>query len=204
MNNILTGSVIRFLMGALSFWLASKGVDAVQAENIINGVMALIPALGVAGASYAWSVKAHDVKTPDVKTPDVLKDNPIINPKQYAFSLSDRSKNVLSKVDPLLSKLFETSIINSPYDFTVYHGLRTDAEQAEMIRSNKSWVSRSKHQDGRAVDLFLWVNGQDKWDDYAAYTAVADHIKDCANRLNIPIVWGGDWKKRDMVHFELA
>jgi peptidoglycan L-alanyl-D-glutamate endopeptidase CwlK len=82
--------------------------------------------------------------------------------------------------------------------------LRTAAEQEEMLKSGASWVSRSKHQDGKAVDFGIWRAGLIDWNDHAAYREVACHIKEVAARLNIKIVWGGDWKKRDMVHIEIA
>lgn len=194
-------SIARFLLAGLSVYLGSKGLDSSTTDNVVALIANLLPGLAVGGVSLAWSAK--DVQTRGgVVAPVIVPRETERPPKGY--HLSDRSLGILQSVNPKLLELFTTAIIDSPFDFTCYHGLRTQAEQDEMLRTGASRVSHSKHQDGLAVDFFVWVNGECSWSDAEAYREVANHIKDCASRLNIPIVWGGDWKSfKDMVHIEL-
>ena len=81
---------------------------------------------------------------------------------------------------------------------------RTAAEQAEYLRTGASWVQRSKHQDGLAIDICPWeifqLRGPDKleWDaDDPIWTKIG------AIGEKLGLVWGGRWKKRDMGHFEM-
>lgn len=87
--------------------------------------------------------------------------------------------------------------------FIVIEGLRTSVRQAELVRAGASWTMKSKHLTGDAVDLAATVNGEVRWD-WALYDKLASAVKAAAKELDTPIVWGGDWKKRDGPHFELA
>jgi hypothetical protein len=35
------------------------------------------------------------------------------------------------------------------------------------------------------------------------YYKIAAAFYDCSNRLDVPTVWGGTWKVRDLMHIEL-
>ena len=203
MNKSMINSVLRLFMGGVSYYLISKGVDAGVVDNLNTVVTSIAGGTAIAGAAIAWS--ASDKRVANGKTEKVdFSTGEVVRPPK-GYSLSARSKGILAEVDPRLGELFTTAIIDSPHDFTIYHGLRTQQEQNEMLRTRASRVQRSKHQDGKAVDIFIiGKDGGADWDDIKAYTAVANHVKACSVRLNIPIVWGGDWENlRDYVHFEL-
>lgn len=81
--------------------------------------------------------------------------------------------------------------------------LRTAAEHEANLRAGTSWITRSKHLDGDAIDICpyeTWTrHGQQKlnWN-------AADPVW---QRLGIigeacGLVWGGRWKVRDLGHFE--
>ena len=212
MNKPMINSVLRLLMGGVSYYLISKGIDAGTVDQLNTLVASLAGGTAVAGAAIAWSASDKRAATTAVATTeeagvaekvDFSTGVTVRPPKGY--SLSARSKGILAGVDARLGELFTTAIIDSPHDFTIYHGLRSATEQAEMLRTRASRVQRSKHQDGLAVDIFIiGRDGKPDWNDIGAYTAVANHVKACSIRLNIPIVWGGDWENlRDYVHFEL-
>jgi peptidoglycan L-alanyl-D-glutamate endopeptidase CwlK len=61
----------------------------------------------------------------------------------------------------------------------------------------------SRHLKGNAVDIAVFVDGKLTWD-FKYYKQVSEHIKATAKLLDIPIIWGGDWKSFiDGPHYEL-
>ena len=61
----------------------------------------------------------------------------------------------------------------------------------------------SRHLVGLAVDFAPLVGNEVTWK-WPAFKPVADAFKAAAKELDIPIVWGGDWKSfRDGPHVEL-
>lgn len=88
-------------------------------------------------------------------------------------------------------------------DFVVTCGLRTHAEQLEMVAKGASQTMDSKHLTGDAVDLAVWADGRVSWD-FNLYVDLAKVVKNVALRHGVPIVWGGDWRSlKDGPHFEL-
>ncbi len=120
-----------------------------------------------------------------------------------SFSFSQRSKDRLATVHNDLQKLFNQAITDSPLDFGITQGIRTKEEQQKLFNEGKSQTLNSRHLTGKAVDIAVFINGKLTWE-FDKYKQVADHVKEVAIKLNIPIVWGGDWKSfKDGPHFEL-
>lgn len=90
-------------------------------------------------------------------------------------------------------------------NFVVTCGLRTHAEQVEMVRRGVSQTLESKHLTGDAVDLAVCNNsGKVTWE-FPRYVELATIVKAVAKKHGVAIVWGGDWRTlRDGPHFELA
>lgn len=119
------------------------------------------------------------------------------------YSFSQRSKDRLKGVHPDLVKVMEEAIKESPLDFGITEGLRTLERQKELFSSGKSQTMNSRHLRGLAVDIAIFIEGKVNWD-FPNYQLVADHIKEVAKELNVPIQWGGDWISfKDGPHFEL-
>ncbi len=110
-----------------------------------------------------------------------------------------RSEKVLKPVDAELVEVAWCARQEVP--FIVYHGHRTDAEQASFIAKGVSWVKRSKHQDGLAIDVMALKDGKGTWE-LKYYQKIATAFYACSQKLNIPITWGCEWKVKDCVHFE--
>lgn len=97
----------------------------------------------------------------------------------------------------LLARLVEARI-----PVIIVNTLRTDAEQADAIARHVSWVKRSKHQDGLAIDIVPFAvydaHGPDKllWS--------ADPIWQRIGTIgeSLGLRWGGRWKQADLGHFE--
>lgn len=142
------------------------------------------------------------------------------------YKLGERSLKSLEGVHPNLVKVMKAAIVNSPVDFTITEGLRSDQRQKDLYAqgrtkpgmrvTNKDGVkSISNHQDmadgkrdglGKAVDLYPFFLGKvqvDHPDTIKNLKLIAAHIKNVAKELGIGITWGGDWKFVDSPHFEL-
>jgi peptidoglycan LD-endopeptidase CwlK len=88
--------------------------------------------------------------------------------------------------------------------FVVIEGLRTQKRQAELMAAGASQTMNGRHITGHAVDLMATVAGAGRWD-WPLYATLGSHVKAVAEELDVPIVWGGDWRRlRDGPHFELA
>lgn len=126
-----------------------------------------------------------------------------------SFSLSLRSEAEMLGVKDDLKAVTRRALELSPYDFGVTSGIRTEAEQHEMFKkgaSNMDGTNRiSKHQTGDAIDFMAYdKNGKPTWN-MKYYKAVSNAFKMASHELDIPIIWGGDWKTlQDGPHVELA
>ena len=120
-----------------------------------------------------------------------------------AFKLGKRSLKKLNAVHPDLVNVVERAIELTDVDFTVIEGKRELERQVKLFNSGASQTLRSRHLTGHAVDLGAWVDGGVDWS-WPLYYKIADAMKVASRELNIPIVWGGDWKTfKDGPHFEL-
>lgn len=141
---------------------------------------------------------------------------------------SSRSYTNLKNVHPDLVAVLVTSIINSPYDFTVTNGIRSTEEQKKLysqgrtapgnIVTNADGVNnKSNHQAkddgfGYAVDIYPYYDGKvrtgsdpsERKEVELRLAKIASHILEVAKKLQIKIIWGGDWKMRDTPHFQLV
>jgi peptidoglycan L-alanyl-D-glutamate endopeptidase CwlK len=89
-------------------------------------------------------------------------------------------------------------------------GNRTLAQQRIIYAQGRTkpgpivtWTLKSKHIGGNAIDFAALVNGKISWN-AKLYPAIAKAFKQAASDLNIPIIWGGDWKAKDWGHVQLA
>jgi len=91
------------------------------------------------------------------------------------------------------------------YDFAIIWGYRGEKSQNDAYATGHSRLKfpESKHNTlpSRAVDLAPYpIN----WDNTSEFYYLAGIIMSTANRLGIPLTWGGRWQKlKDLGHFEL-
>ena len=122
-------------------------------------------------------------------------------------NLTTRDYQRLTRVHPGIITVLEYASCITPVPFMVVEGLRTLETQKRYVAEGKSKTMNSKHlpqKDGysHAVDLCGIVKATSFT--VPVLRAIADVVKDAANKLDVAIVWGGDWKSfRDMPHFEL-
>lgn len=119
------------------------------------------------------------------------------------YTLSTRSLDRLNGVHPDLVRVVKLAIQLSEIDFVVLEGLRTKERQALLKTIGASQTMNSRHLTGHAVDLGALLNKEVRWD-WPLYHKIAKAMKQAATDLNVPIVWGGDWRTfKDGPHFEL-
>jgi peptidoglycan L-alanyl-D-glutamate endopeptidase CwlK len=132
---------------------------------------------------------------------------------------SKRSLDNLKGIHPSLARVMNEAIKETPVDFTITGGVRTDEEQQKLYAQGRTApgnivtytdgiVKKSNHQPkedgyGYAVDLYPYMNGTVQLNNVPAMKTIAYHIRKTAERLGIAVEWGGDWKMRDYPHYEL-
>lgn len=118
-----------------------------------------------------------------------------------SYKLGTRSMQSLSGVHPDLVAVVKLAITITEQDFTVIEGIRSVNRQRELVKKGASTTMNSRHITGHAVDMVPWPVD---WNDLERFEVVSEAMKAAAEELEIPIVWGGDWKSfYDAPHFEL-
>ena len=121
------------------------------------------------------------------------------------YYLSQRSQNKLSQVHPDLRKVIELAIQYTPVDFTVLETVRSSQRQQQLIDAGHSRTNNSRHlartpkyspdlgSVSHAADLGALVNNQLSWN-WPDYFQIADAVRQAAQTLEVPVVWGGCWQ----------
>lgn len=146
-----------------------------------------------------------------------------------SFCLSTRCQKRLADVHPQLVAVVYRAAWSSPVSFIVTEGLRTAERQEECVTTGLSKTMDSFHLKqssgfSHAVDLapVIPTDAADKdwaiadrpddttkavkvpWNEWGAFTAMADALKEAAKELKVDLTWGGDWAKlRDGPHFQI-
>ena len=126
------------------------------------------------------------------------------------FQLSSKSKQRREGVDPRLIEISDLAIqitvvyFGHPADA----GKRTAERQNELYLDGKSkadgYNKLSRHQSGKALDFYAFVDGKASWDtEHLAMVAAA--FLQAASILGYKLKWGGLWKSfKDYPHVELV
>lgn len=131
------------------------------------------------------------------------------------FKFSNASIMRMKGVDSRLIDLIHRSLEKSPIDFGIpqYGGFRTLEDQKTLFNQTPKVTKadgvkiRSKHQDGKAIDVFAFVNGKASWDK-EHLAIIAGVILSEANEMGLNITWGGtfgsnEFKGWDRPHFQI-
>ena len=92
------------------------------------------------------------------------------------FKLSQRSLDRMEGVDERLVAVAKAAIGHTKTDFGVICGLRTIGEQRELVKKGASKTMKSKHIEGRALDLMAYVGSRGSWE-LNLYDDLADAVK---------------------------
>ncbi len=127
------------------------------------------------------------------------------------LKFSSKSRNNLATCHEDLQKIFNEVIKN--YDCSILQGWRSNQEQEELFRENKTKLrsGQSKHnkRPSLAVDVAPYPID---WENKDRFYHFAGYVKGIADNMGIEIKWGGDWNNNnsfddqtfdDLPHFEL-
>jgi len=106
----------------------------------------------------------------------------------------------LEGINPDLIRVVTEAIKSTKVDFGVTCGMRTVEEQEKLVASGASQTMKSKHLEGRAVDLVAYVGSNITWQ-LNMYDDLADAMGDAACKLEVPIKWGAAWTIGDIGDF---
>jgi peptidoglycan L-alanyl-D-glutamate endopeptidase CwlK len=143
------------------------------------------------------------------------------------YRFSSRSLSRLEYVEPILIKILEEGIKNSPYDFGIPRdgGFRTFRRQQELYargrtteqliekgitdlegipdKSRITWTLKSYHLTGKAFDIFaIDNNGRASWN-MKYLEPIARHLIKVAADYGIVLHWGYDLWGKDGAHFQI-
>ena len=132
------------------------------------------------------------------------------------FVLGKTSLARLKGVDECLVKVVKRAIEISEIDFTVMEGVRTLDRQCELYAQGRTapgkivtWTMKSKHIEGKAVDLVPYPLD---WNDLDKFDKIKNAMFQAAKEIDVNLRWGADWDgdgnyrekgEYDSPHFEL-
>jgi peptidoglycan LD-endopeptidase CwlK len=133
--------------------------------------------------------------------------------------LDERSEKRLEGVNPTLISIVRRAAKRLPFSLFVVEGLRTKERQEHLYAQGRTkpgpkvtWTMKSKHLDGRAVDLAPLIHGAIDWKDLKKFDQIATAMIEAGKEVGVLVRWGGDWDmdglprergESDSPHFEL-
>ena len=118
-----------------------------------------------------------------------------------SYKLSSRSVSRLEGVDQELVDVVHRAIELTEVDFGVIQGLRTVEEQEALVAKGASKTMKSKHLEGKAVDLMAYIDGRGSWELHV-YDEIADAMSHAAVELDVGVRWGAAWSVSDIRKWE--
>ena len=118
-----------------------------------------------------------------------------------AYKLSTKSQERLMGLEPELKEIVYEAIKVTKIDFGVIEGLRTEEKQKQLVESGASQTMKSKHLDGRAVDLMAYIGGRGSWE-LNVYDEIADAMKEASIKVDVAVRWGAAWTVTDIREWE--
>jgi hypothetical protein len=114
-----------------------------------------------------------------------------------SFQLSSRSLSKLEGVNEDLVEVVKDAIRLTKVDFGVTYGLRTLEEQKRLVAEGRSQTMKSKHLEGRAVDLVAYFGSDISWE-LNVYDDICDAMAEAARNQGVAVKWGAAWSEGDI------
>lgn len=119
------------------------------------------------------------------------------------FKLSQRSFQRLAGVDEALQDTVKLAIQKTKIDFGVICGMRTKEEQEALVAKGASKTMKSKHLEGKAVDLMAYIDGRASWE-LKLYDDIADAMKEASKETEVDLRWGACWTTNSLRESDLS
>lgn len=110
------------------------------------------------------------------------------------FVFGPASEKELVGVNPGLVRVVRRALAISTCDFAVHDGIRTVEEQKRFVAQGVSKTMKSKHLEGKAVDLVPFVEGKLRWWWPQIYQ-VAAAMRLAAEAEGVKVWWGCVWDR---------
>lgn len=117
------------------------------------------------------------------------------------YKLSNASLKKLEGVDERLVNVVKRAIEITDVDFSVTEGLRSVQRQRELVAKGASQTMKSKHIEGRAVDLAAFVGDRLSWE-LNLYDNIAEAVRMAAIEEGVSIRWGAAWQINDITEWD--
>ena len=117
------------------------------------------------------------------------------------FKLSTRSMSRLEGINPDLITVVTEAIKLTKVDFGVTCGMRTVAEQEALVAKGASQTMKSKHLEGRAVDLVAYIGPNVTWA-LNKYDELADAMAAAAKQKGVALKWGAAWSVGNIAEWD--
>lgn len=121
------------------------------------------------------------------------------------FTFGLRSRRHLSTCHIDLQRICQLALSISAIDFSIIWGYRNEVVQKEIIargvRALPYGLSKHNQRPSLAVDIAPYPID---WHNIRDFKVVSYAMRLAACKLNIPLVWGGDWRDPDWGHYELV
>ena len=120
------------------------------------------------------------------------------------FKLSQRSFQRLAGVDEALQETVKLAIQKTKIDFGVFCGMRTKEEQEVLVAKGASKTMKSKHLEGKAVDLMAYIDGGRASWELNLYDEIADAMKEASKETEVDLRWGACWTTNSLRESDLS
>lgn len=125
---------------------------------------------------------------------------------------SDTSRERLATCHPDLQRLFTAVLEVADHAIICGHRNKADQDAAFVLKRSRHQWPNGKHNQMPSVAIDA-APVPIKWSDTERFKVFARAVLAMAEKLGIPIIWGGDWDRdgdttdqtfNDLVHFELV
>ena len=120
-----------------------------------------------------------------------------------SYKLGNKSLGQLVGVHPELGFAATEAIKITKQDFTIFDGVRSFAQQKELVRKGASKTLKSYHLYGLAIDLVPWINGQPRWE-HKPLEVINKAMREVIKSHGLEVDWGFDLWGWDKPHYQLT